>query len=160
MTAKSASSKRQTLLNYTTTVDARRTIQEIQSILATKGAQGVSVDYDPSGFPMAVTFKVIVENVPIWYRLPSKYEAAYKALCAADVPQRFKDKDQARRVCWRILKDWVEAQMAIIQLGQAQMAEAFFPYAIEHETGITLFEHWLSSRKAITAAPEHPQLEM
>lgn len=157
---KQIGSKRTTLLNYTTVVEVSKSVMEIQQILASKGAQCVSVDYDKTGFPLAVTFKIEVAGVPVWYRLPSKYDEAEKALGRADINYKFKNRKQAERVCWRILKDWVEAQLAIIQLGQAQMAEAFFPYAIEHETGITLFEHWLNSQKAITAAPEHPQLEM
>lgn len=58
------------------------------------------------------------------------------------VPNALKNEDQARRVAWRIIKDWVEAQMAIIQSGTAEMAEVFLPYVVHPETGLTLFEEF------------------
>ena len=36
--------------------------------------------------------------------------------------------EQACRVAWRIIKDWLEAQMALIQTQQADLAEIFLPY--------------------------------
>lgn len=159
MKTKALAKRKGTLLNYTTTVDATRTIAEIQQILAAKGALSVSVDYDNTGFPSAVTFKVMINGHEVWYRLPSKYDEAERALLASrDIPERFKKREQAIRVCWRILKDWVEAQMAIIQLGQAELAEVFFPYAIDATSGLTLFHHWAENQKMLGADTERPQL--
>lgn len=158
---KALAKRKGTLLNYTTTVDATRTIAEIQQILAAKGALSVSVDYDSTGFPVAVTFKIIIHDHEVWYRLPSKYDAAYEALrLSRDVAKRYKTQEQAIRVCWRILKDWVEAQMAIIQLGQAELAEVFFPYAIDASTGLTLFHHWRENQKKLGPGEERPQLKV
>ena len=36
-------------------------------------------------------------------------------------------KEQAARVAWRCLKSWVEAQMALIQIGMATMDQVFLP---------------------------------
>lgn len=42
------------------------------------------------------------------------------------------------RTSWRIIKDWVEAQMAITEAGLADVAEVFLPYAITK--GTTLYK--------------------
>ena len=61
-------------------------------------------------------------------------------MCKDDKVQRkLKTEEQARRVAWRITKDWVEAQMAIVEAQLASLPEVFLPYAVTN-TGQTLFE--------------------
>ena len=63
--------------------------------------------------------------------------------------------EQARRVAWRILKDWVAAQLAIVEAEQAQMAEVFLPYAVESQTGQTMFQLFLEQHaRELPAASE------
>lgn len=49
------------------------------------------------------------------------------------------DLEQAERTAWKCLKDWVDAQMALIQLGLANMDEVFMPYIMDRN-GNTLYE--------------------
>ena len=42
----------------------------------------------------------------------------------------YKKDGQPARVAWRILKDWVEAQMAIIEAEMASIEEVFLPYLL------------------------------
>jgi hypothetical protein len=49
------------------------------------------------------------------------------------------DREQAERVAWRIVKDWVEAQMAILESEMVQMDEIFLPYMLNNQ-GHTVFE--------------------
>lgn len=37
-------------------------------------------------------------------------------------------KEQAERVAWRILKDWIEAQMALLDIQMVKFEEIFLPY--------------------------------
>lgn len=153
--------RRKTLLNYTTTVDAAKTITEIQQLLAAKGALAVTVEYDSTGFPSAVTFAIMLDNHRVTYRLPSKYDEALKAMQQApDVPHRYCNRDQAIRTCWRILKDWAEAQLALVQLKQVELAEVFFPYAVDASSGMTLFEHWRESQKLLAEGEGASPLEL
>ena len=46
---------------------------------------------------------------------------------------------QAERVAWRILKDWVEAQMALLDIEMVRFEEIFLPY-IETKDGRTVYE--------------------
>jgi len=51
----------------------------------------------------------------------------------------FQTKEQAQRVAWRILKDWIQTQMAIIEAGLSSTVEVFMPYAVM-DSGQTLFQ--------------------
>ena len=152
--------------NYTTEVDEGKTVGEIMGLLAGKGARAVQIDYDAQQRPQGVSFVVMVLDVPIPFKLPCDFEGVFKALGA-----RYKDRHarirwernpssmaQARRVAWRIIKDWVAAQMAIIEAGQATMAQVFLPYVkINEQNGITMYDRFLeqvSSQKALPAPDE------
>ncbi len=47
--------------------------------------------------------------------------------------------DQAYRVAWRNILDWVQAQMALLEIGMAKMEEVFLPY-MQDRQGITFYE--------------------
>jgi hypothetical protein len=128
------------ILNYTTKIAPDKTVMEIQQILAKAGAKTISIDYDDLGFPIAVSFFVEIREYWVNFRLPSNYLGVQVVLeDDPAVPRSFKTQDQARRVAWRITKDWVSAQMAIIESRQAELAEVFLPYAVT-KTGRTLFQ--------------------
>lgn len=38
--------------------------------------------------------------------------------------------EQAHRTAWRIVKEWVVAQMALIETGMVDMEEVFLPYML------------------------------
>jgi hypothetical protein len=130
------------ILNYTTKIDVRRTAGEISEILADAGAQSVNIQYE-NRIPAALTFSIELQGRLVNFRLPSKWQGVHNLLKEDQKVQRaFKTEEQARRVAWRIVKDWVEAQLAIIQSGTAELAEVFLPYAVHPETGRTLFEEF------------------
>jgi hypothetical protein len=47
--------------------------------------------------------------------------------------------EQAYRVAWRNILDWVEAQMALLEIEMAKIEEIFLPYMV-NATGETFFE--------------------
>jgi hypothetical protein len=49
---------------------------------------------------------------------------------------------QAERVAWRIVKDWLEAQMAIVVTNQAEMAQVFLSYVIADRSGLTVYQQF------------------
>ena len=137
------------ILNYTTQINANKTIGEIQAILAKKGANQISVDYE-NGQPAGLRFQIVFLDQPVYFRLPCNVEGVYKSLCNSKVPSSKRTLDQARRVAWRIIKDWVEAQLAIVESNQAEMAEVFLPYAIDKEDR-TFFQSFSEQRKQLTS---------
>ena len=46
---------------------------------------------------------------------------------------------QARRTAWANIRDWLDAQMALIETGQVKLEEVFLPYMTD-TTGKTLYE--------------------
>ena len=140
------------ILNYTTSVEASKTVGEIQTILGRHGARSITTDYDDNGNVSGVGFVLLIEGRPLSFRLPCNVEGVFNAMWKAKgVPQRSKNRPQARRVAWRIIKDWLEAQLALYQAGQAEMAEVFLPYAIA-EDGRTAYQMFRESHvKQLTA---------
>src|ERR1700753_4081434 len=99
------------LLNYTTKIDAFKTIGEISQVLAKVGASAVMHDYDDNGAIVALSFKIKLNDRDIAFRLPTDWHPVLDVLKQdPKVPQTLVTKDQAIRVAWRITKDWVEAQ--------------------------------------------------
>lgn len=129
------------ILNYTTSINAEKTVAEIQTKLAKAGAQSVLCEYDDDGIMSAISFKINTPNGSICYRLPSNKEGIYRKLTHdPNVPKRLRNYQQATRVAWRILKDWLEAQLAIIEAEMADIKEVFLPYA-QNVEGKTLYEY-------------------
>ncbi|MFN6559980.1 MAG: hypothetical protein RMY28_009250 [Nostoc sp. ChiSLP01] len=127
------------ILNYTTKIDPIKTIGEIQGILAKHGACSVSTEFANS-IPIGVNFAIDFNGDFLNFKLPSNAEGVYQALQKDEqVPARYKTQEQARRVAWRITKNWVEAQLAIVEARLATLPEVFLPYAITRN-GQTLYQ--------------------
>lgn len=128
-----------TILNYTTSITTEKTAGEIQKKLALAGAQAVMSEYDQDGIMSAMSFRIQTKAGLLSFRLPINIEGVYRALCGDSIANKFKTHGQAARVAWRIIKDWVEAQLAIIEAGQAEITEVFLPYA-QNPDGKTIYE--------------------
>jgi len=124
--------------NYTTTIDASKTIVEIQKILSGHGANRIGVDYE-AGEPSSVYFEISISGDPVSYRLPCDWRGVLAVLDADGVQPRYLTEEHARRVSWRIVKDWIDAQLALIESGQARLAQVMLPYAVSPD-GRTLYE--------------------
>lgn len=139
------------ILNYTTSIDSEKTIGEIQKILVKGGATKIVIDFK-DGHAQAVTFGLFVNGVLIGYSLPANYEGVLQSMKKdKKVSNRLCTRDQALRVSWRIVKDWVEAQMAIVEAQLADVAEVFLPYAI-HKSGQTLYKEMKSNGMKMLSA--------
>lgn len=126
------------LLNYTTKVDVYTTLGAIQGQLVKHGAKKIMQDYDDTGHITALSFMVDTPSGPRGIRLPANVEAVHTVLLRQKVKC---DLEQAERVAWRIVKDWVEAQMAILESEMVQMDEIFLPYMLGKE-GQTVFQSY------------------
>jgi hypothetical protein len=125
------------ILNYSTSVPVNRTISQIQGILVSHGARAIMVNYNDSQEPESLSFIVPTKNGDLPFRLPASVEAVERVMRRDHLPGYRKD-GQAARVAWRIVKDWVEAQMAIIEAEMVSMEEVFLPYLLRGDR--TLFQ--------------------
>lgn len=124
------------ILNYTTSIASEKTAAEIQKKLSIAGAQAVLSEYNDDGVICSMSFRI--NN--IYFKLPINIDGVYAAMDKdRNVPNRLKTYEQASRVAWRIVKDWIEAQVAIIQAGQAELVQVFLPYA-QNQDGKTVYE--------------------
>ena len=136
------------LLNYTTKVDVYATLGAIQGQLVKHGAKKIMQDYDNDGHITALSFMVDTPAGLRGIRLPANVDAVHAVL----IRQKAKgDREQAERVAWRIVKDWVEAQMAILESEMVQMDEIFLPYMLNN-TGQTVFEAYRNNQLALGGA--------
>ena len=123
------------LLNYTTTVEASKTVSQIQDILVKHGARAVAMEYSNDGTVESLFFKVETPQGNLDIRLPIDPEAIMKVLLQqyhqGKVPYRLaQNRPQAIRIAWRIVKDWVEAQMALLETTMVKMEQIFLPYVM------------------------------
>ena len=130
------------LLNYTTKVNVFTTLGEIQSVLVKHGAKKIMQDYDDAGRIIALTFSIETPAGMCGVRLPANVDAVHKVLARQKVKC---DREQAERVAWRIVKDWVEAQMAILESEMVQMDEIFLPYMVNN-AGQTFFQAYQANQ--------------
>ncbi len=126
------------ILNYTTKIASVRTINEIQNNLAKHGAKAILTEYDDAGNADALSFKIVTPHGELGFRLPINTEAIQRILIKQNVDRRFREYDHAVKVAWRIVKDWVEAQMAILETEMVEMQQIFLPYMVTPD-GQTLY---------------------
>lgn len=146
------------LLNYTTTIEAVKTVGEIQGILAGHGAKSIQTDYSDDGQIEALSFLILTAHGEVGIRLPIDPDAVLKVLNKQNrlgrMPRRYLNHAQAVRVAWRIVKDWVSAQVAIIETEMVRMEQVFLPYLVMKD-GKTLFESMEAKRFYITEGGEN-----
>ncbi len=157
--------------NYTTGIAEDKTVGEIMGLLAGKGARSIKIDYDDKNRPSAISFMISIQDWPVPFKLPCNFEGVFKAMAGEysqwQAKNRFErnpeSKAQARRVAWRIIKDWVAAQMALIEADQASLAQVFLPYAVVNQNGnagLTMFDQFMlqvSAQKQLNSGQEDVQ---
>ena len=132
-----------------------QTIYRIEQVLIRCGVLGIAKEYSGiNGDVTAITFRINDNGKEFQVRLPANKEQALQALWSnyADGEQlnpdgseitwgkkKKKRKDfiqQAERTAWKIIQDWVEVQMSMIQMKQAEPVEVFLPYVWDGQTTV------------------------
>jgi len=134
--------------NYMSDIPIERIFAELQQTLGTHGAKQISFDYGDDGKVYGVQFVIKVNDRFIPVKLPARVEKAQTVLRkqweeGVISHKRGKEQtygyEQAYRVAWRNILDWVQAQMALLEIGMAKMEEVFLPY-MQDRQGVTFFE--------------------
>lgn len=129
------------LLNYTTKTEAEQTIGEIQRMLSKHGVTAMMTEYDgPHVF--AVSFRMNIDGKPMGFKLPCNWRAVLE-IFKNDKDARRRgsvNEPQAIRTAWRIIFEWVRAQLALVEVNMVTVPQVFLPYAIMKD-GRTLAEH-------------------
>jgi len=126
------------IANYSTTVAALKSIGEIQGILVAHGATHILMDYD-QGKPVGLAFVVTTSYGDVPFRPPANIDRVQVVLNKQRVRTKVSE-ELAFRVAWRILKDWVRAQMAILETEMVTIDQVFLPYMQVGKEGETLYQ--------------------
>lgn len=138
------------LLNYTTEIEPAKTIGEITGLLVASKAQAIMTEFDGAGNPIAISFRIIGKFGLMSFRLPCNHVAASNVLNkqarSGRIPKRYiNDMTQARRVAWRIIRQWLEAQLALVELEMVPLEQIFLSY-MQTNDGRTVYERLEESR--------------
>lgn len=132
------------LKNYTSSVPVINSIARIEHRLAQAGATHIAKSYNKER-PIGMIFQIPINNVPLTFKLPAKAEKVYDYM----IKQRAKPPKkeqletirlQADRTAWKILADWIDIQVSIVQIDQAEPTEVFLSYLYDSKRDQTLFD--------------------
>jgi hypothetical protein len=137
-------------LNYTTVIEPIKSAGECTAILVAHGASAIGTTY-LKGVPNGLTFVIETQWGPRRYSLPVNFSGTHKAMLKAwrdgKIRQGFTSEDQAQRVAWRVLKDWLQVQMALVEAGVAEFAQTMLPYTHVDDNGQTLWERYMQNEQ-------------
>jgi hypothetical protein len=139
------------LLNYTTTMTVERTVAKIQTQLVKAGARGVASAYSDDGHLIGMSFVVRAPYGEQTYSLPANIERVRAVLLRQKVQPRYSTVEHAARVAWKILHDWMSAQLALIETETVGLDQVMLPYAHTDEQGTTVYDRFVEQRTAPAA---------
>jgi hypothetical protein len=139
-------------LNYTTKIPVNRTSGECLALLAEAGADHVAVSYTDKQ-ASGLAFVLETAHRTRSFRLPVNVDGVASLLRRADYPSsvktaeisRYVTREHAARVAWRVIKDWLEAQLAIVSAEMTSLDEIMLPYL--QVEGRTLFERYVENER-------------
>lgn len=139
------------ILNYTTSIAVEKTMGEIQGALARRGVTRISTMFDENGVAAGLGFTMKTDYGYRDFELPVRTDGVLAAMKAdGKVPRSQCTPQQAARVAWRIAKEWLEAQSALIDAQLATLDEVMMPYMIT-DTGRTMYVETRSRLLALEA---------
>lgn len=147
-------------LNYSTAIPVSRTIGECQEILGTAGATAVATLYE-NREPAGLSFRIATPRGLRDFTLPVNVDGVHRLLTEAyrqgklrnsggRPPASFTERKHAAAVAWRVVKDWIEAQVALIDAEMVTLDQVMLPY-LQVGDGQTLYQAFVSGRGELTA---------
>lgn len=117
------------IANKSTTVPPEKSVSEIQQMLVAARASAIMVDYE-QGEPVSISFKIHRSNTTLSFQLPCNWQGTLAAMQRARLPKSMLIPSHAKRVAWRILRDWLRAQLSLIESGATTMEEVMLPWCL------------------------------
>ena len=126
------------LKSYTTKVPVERTVQQIMSLLAKHGAQRIMQDFE-DGSVVGMIWSVDLPQGQVAFKMPVNVDKCHAVLQSQGVSRGY---EHSRRVAWRLVLNWIEVQIALLQTEMVTFDQVMLPYAVGRD-GRTLYEHML-----------------
>lgn len=126
---------KKTLFMETTNISASQTVSQIQAMLGENGAKAVMTEYENQEVS-AVSFQIEINGKNVPFRLPCRAKAIEEIFIgkiktrSTEVYSRMKADavGKSKRVAWRQILRWIEAQVALVSTEMVTLDEVFLPY--------------------------------
>lgn len=132
--------------NRTSKADHLISISKIESLLFEAGATTVNKQYDRENRVISgISFEINHLGQNLWFKLPAKIQACYKVISSQrkrepDAAAKERDMKQAERTAWKILLEWVQIQISMLEMQQAEFEELFLNYLYDPQSDQTFYE--------------------
>jgi len=140
--------------NYTTEIKIEKTLMEIENILIKFGAQGIYKEYKGNKIN-SLMFFLIKDNQKIPFKIPMNIEKTRTIVVSAVHEGKLSKKyleeplrsDQGERIAWRIIKDWIDSQLSLLEMQFAEATEIFLPYAYNMLEEKTMYQKFVENKE-------------
>jgi hypothetical protein len=140
-------------LNYTTKIPVTKTTSECLDLLAQAGADSASISYTDRK-PTGLAFRLNTPHGPRDFSMPVNIDGIRQLLAEVSWPasgvelRRLTAPGHAAEVAWRIVKDWLEAQLALVAAQMVTIDEVMLPY-LQVGPGVTLWQAYLERESTL-----------
>jgi len=137
--------------NYTSEVDAQKSMANIEKVLVEIGASNINKNYKDK-ICTGITFLHFDEATKqtLAFHLKAQVEECFNIFWKQRTRQTKEAKElcmkQANRTAWKILSDWAEIQCSMIMLGQATTLQMFLPFVYDTKNDETLYDKIASGK--------------
>lgn len=123
-----------------TEISTERSLAEISAILMEFGAKQILTEYEDRQIS-SISFRLEIEGQILSFRLPCRWKVILQYFQARRMATMHKEpiENQAKRVAWRQILRWLQAQLALLDTKMVEPSEVFLPY-MQNRKGKTLFE--------------------
>ena len=129
--------------NYISTVAFETSVNRIEKNLVKAGANNILKTYDDNQILKGIQFTKELNGTTISFKVEAKTDKIYQLLMKEFTrPTEISKKNslnQAERTAWKLISDWVEIQLSLIALDQADFMQIFLPYVFNLNTGKTFY---------------------
>lgn len=135
--------------NYTSGVPVDRSVSQIEAKLVAAGATNIVKMYENQQLA-GLVFDLNADGKSFPIRLPARVEQVHEALDSRDFAQ-------SQRTAWKIMLDWIDLQLTLIQLNQAEPLEIFMPYIYDGRSKQTVYELMKANEFKMLPQPKEPR---
>jgi len=132
--------------NYTTEIPAERSIQEVERILIDHEATDIWKEYEGKQV-VALNFAIRTEFGKLPIRLTANVAGVKQVLINEQRSGKIKiskrmlmSDEHPRNVAWRVLKDWVDSQMARVDAEKVKVERIFLADVYDMAKKRTLYD--------------------
>lgn len=146
------------IVSYTTSIEPMKTATECIALLASRGATDIGMTSDGDGTPTGLLFVINTRWGRRQFTVPVDLGRTEKTLKEAvrrgKIAPRYGTPEQSRRVAWRVILHWLEAQLSLVEIGAQDLEDAMIGY-INVERGKTLAAYYGEQQLALEAGTGH-----